>query len=107
MDEEEDAAEDAVDSEKVKDAGKDEEVTMMKRTGNSHGTMMATAIKLMMIPMTSGTEVEAEAEEEKEKEKALEAKAKERPSKEKAREKEKEKDSGKEKDSLTLPIFRS
>ena len=78
---------------------------MMKRTGNNHGTMMATAIKLKMTHTTSGTEDEAEAEEEKEKEKALEARAKERPSKEKARAKEKEKDSEKEKDNLTLPIL--
>ena len=103
MDEEKDAAEDAADPGEEKDAGKDEGVIMMKKTGNSHGTMMATAIKLRMIPTTSGTEAEAEAE--KEKEKALEAKAKEKPSKEKVKEKAKEKDSGKEKDNHILPIL--
>ena len=101
MDEEKDAAEDAADPEEEKDVEKDEGITMKKRTGNSHGTTMATAIELKMIHMTFGTGVEAKAG--KEEEKALEARAKERPSKEKV--KEKEKDSRKEKDNLILPIL--
>ena len=103
MDEEKDAAEDVADQEEEKDAGKDEGVTMTKKTGNNHGTMMATAIRLKMIPTTSGTEAEAEAG--KEKEKALEAKVKGKPSKEKVKEKAREKDSRKEKVNHILPIL--
>ena len=99
MDEEKDAAEDAANPGEEKDAERDEGVTTMKRTGNSHGTMMATAIELKTIHMTSGTGVEVKAGMEEEK--ALEARAKERPSKEKV----KEKDSRKEKDNLILPIL--